>query len=393
MQIYAPKLYQDNGSKYESRVELNGASKVLWFNLQTGNAEQLSTSCDAALIALLIPAMLKGQDITIHGPLSEKLLFNAQVPLQSILCSLIPRLKRISITATNTLNTTTSSSGVATGFSAGIDSYATLSDYYKNSGPKQLSISHLLFNNVGSHGKEKANKLFNSRFKKLHSAASELNLPFLKIDSNLEEFYGRELDFQLTHTIRNASVALLLQPILKFYLYSSAYSYESLKVEETYDIAFADAMILPLIATESLTMLSVGSEYSRVEKTLKVSKLSHSYKHLDVCVLVKEEAHNCSKCSKCMRTLLTLELSGKLQHYSEAFDLPCYFENKNKFIIDMIFSDDPLHKEIVQFAKNKKISFPVHLYIFAIFSLLRKSLARTKFKTKKLLKAIIIKSH
>ncbi len=393
MQIYAPKLYQDDGLKYEARIEQNGISTSLWFNLQAEHNEKLSSSCDAALIALLIPAMLKGQDIVIHGPLSERLLFNVKGPLQNILCSLMPKLKKISITAKKTTSTPTGSLGVATGFSAGIDSYSTLSDYYQNNAPKQLKISHLLFSNVGSHGKDKATQLFNSRFNKLKSAASELKLPLFKVNSNVENFYAGKLDFQLTHTLRNASVALLLQPILKFYLYSSAYSYEALKVEKTYDIAFADAFILPLIATESLTMLSVGSEYTRVEKTLKVSRLTQSYKYLDVCVLSKEKADNCSKCSKCMRTLLTLELSGNLQLYAGVFKLSTYFDNKNKFITNMIFSKNPLHKEIMQYSKYKKTRFPKHLYIKATLLLLINTPKRIKTKTKKLIKKTLLKNQ
>jgi hypothetical protein len=41
---------------------------------------------------------------------------------------------------------------------------------------------------------------------------------------------------------------------------------------------------------------------------------------------------NCGKCWKCARQQLTLELMGKLEKYSEVFDLPYYHQNRTRLI-------------------------------------------------------------
>lgn len=76
-----------------------------------------------------------------------------------------------------------------------------------------------------------------------------------------------------------------------------------------------DPIIMNLISTEKLEFVIHGSQYTRPEKTLKVSKNNLSHKYLDVCVnanfIENNNLLNCSTCFKCMQTLVTLDYYKK----------------------------------------------------------------------------------
>ena len=370
MKIYKPKIFQENNLvKCEFKIITRKGIQKLWYSLSKKYSNYISGSCDAALVALLIPAMKNSENIIIHGEISEKLLFNLSNSLQILLKHIIPNLNVISITADEVVgfNKNITSSGIATGFSGGIDSYCVLYDNYFHNIYESYKISHLLFNNVGSHGRG-GEKLFKKKLERLLPISEHIGLPLISINSNLHYFFGDDIGFQKTHTLRNISVALLLQNGFGKYMYASTYDYTKIFVGKTYDIAYCDSIILPLLSTELINVFSVGSEYTRVEKTLKVAKSSISYKTLDVCV--KPEYNNiyinCSECWKCLRTLCTLDIAKLLFLYEEVFDLTKYKKKRINFFAKILSSNDPFLKEIYQFARNTNFSFPMFPFIIFI---------------------------
>ncbi|MCP4143991.1 MAG: hypothetical protein GY752_01760 [bacterium] len=366
MKISKPQIVQENNQiTYRVDVESIRGNETLWYSLHESYGDLLSKTCDAPLVALLIPAMAIGEDIHINGMISERLLYNLSVPLQKLLQLIIPSLHQIKIHPEDVCCDKPSLvSGVATGFSGGIDSYCLLADHYYSKVSERFKITHLLFNNVGSHGSG-AEQLFRERYERLVPVAELLGLPFLMINSNLDSFYDKKLSFQQTHTIRNASVALLLQGGIGRYMYGSAYHYSDAFVGPSTGTGRTDNITLPLLSTDTLDAFSVGGEYTRVEKTLRVAELLDSYKHLDVCVNAYNTNGytNCSTCWKCLRTLATLEIAGCLERYSASFDLNAYKSSRVKFFATLLGSNDPLPREIVQFAKDRKYSFPVSSHI------------------------------
>ncbi|MGY5450736.1 hypothetical protein ACVFI8_07280 [Agarivorans sp. MS3-6] len=354
---------------YQVNFDLKGQAQQLWFEISHSANLSVSNSADTALVSLLLPAMLANESIHVSGSVSEQLLFNLNNAYQTLVIQQIPKLQRITITADHCCNKSNSATGVISGFSAGVDSFCTITDYFADSTPSALKISHLLYNNVGSHGLGKE-RLFRERYEQLKHSASTWKLPFIMVNSNMNDFYKRALDFQLTHTIRNAAIPLLFQKHIGHFLYSSAYSYQDLYVGSSYDMAYSDVFSLPLLSTESLQSHSVGSEYSRVEKTLRISDNSHSFKVLDVCVK-GDLAQNCSHCEKCLRTLLTLDIADKLSLYQDSFDMAVYQQHKDQFIADMLISKDPLLKEIVLWAKQQRYYFSFKHYLLAAFLYLK----------------------
>jgi hypothetical protein len=356
MRISKPEIVSANdGLRYRVQVDAAGTEKNLWFSIPSEFGELISDSSDAALAALLIPAMSRGEDLHIAGVLSEKLFYNLSCSYQALLRTVIPSLSKISICPEEIRPATPGAPGVATGFSGGVDSFCVLADHHCRDAPPGYRLTHLLFNNVGSHGHgPDGERLFQERYDRLGRAAARFGLPFIAVNSNVEDFY-RDLRFRQTHTSRNAAVALLLQRGIGKFMYASTYGYADLIAGNTGEMAAADPVALPLLSTERMCALSSGSEYNRVQKTLKVGALPDSYESLDVCATGSQEK-NCSVCMKCLRTLLTLELAGLLGRYEGVFDLEAYEANKPRYIEEVLQSEDPFCREITSFANKLGVS-------------------------------------
>lgn len=360
MRIGKPQVFEEKQQAvYCVNVDSHGGNETLWYAIQAEHGSLLSDLSDAALVALLIPAMMRGEDIYLEGTISAKLHYNLSRPLQKILRHLIPGLHPINIHADMLDDApATRACGVATGFSGGIDSYCLMADHFLSDVTPQYKVTHLLFNNLGTRPEAE----FRDRYRRLLPLAERFGLPFFAINSNLNHFYGGRLDFQQTHTLRNASVALLLQGGIGRYLYASAYEYADVFVGASDAMAYTDPITLPLLSTDRLDALSAGSEYTRVEKTLRVADIRDSYETLDVCI--SEDNHsgrpNCSSCWKCLRTMATLDIAGHLDNYANAFDLATYRKLKTRYFAKLLSSpNETLMREIVEFAKERSYPFPL----------------------------------
>jgi hypothetical protein len=398
MRISKPKIIQEKKQIiYQFDIKSNEGSKTLWYSLHESFGDLLSNLCDAPLVALLIPAMATGEGIYIDGMISNKLLYNISGSLQRLLQHIIPTLRQVKIHPEEVCSVQTNrASGVATGFSGGIDSYCVLADHYYSNIVEGFKVTHLLFNNVGaSAGNEQWSR---DQYKRLMNIAEIIGLPFVRIDSNLNCIY-RDYDkeirfqqtrslFQQTHTLRNVSVALLLQKGIGRYMYASTYKYTDVFVGASYDTAYSDPIILPLLSTDTLDVFSVGSQYSRIEKTLRVAEIPDSYKLLDVCTDSRNLSSyiNCSKCEKCLRTLATLDIAGYLERYSDSFDLNVYKSHRDAYFETLFVEQAPLSQEIVQFAEERNYKFPISSHIIrSLNTLSGKTSASLYLKAKRVL--------
>ena len=225
MVISKPEIQKtSDGLIYQVRISDSALPEKLWYKVNNKYGDFVSGLSDAALAGLFIPAMQQGENITLEGDVSEELLFHINHDVQSIYGIYLPWLKKIRVEASPENEKTTPSSNVATGFSGGIDSFYTLSEHhYPEKVSQGFRLTHLLYNNVGSHGDGQI-RLCRERYFRLKKLTKKLGLPFIVVDSNLDEFY-KGFTFLQTHTPRDASVGLLLQNGLGKYLYSSSINY------------------------------------------------------------------------------------------------------------------------------------------------------------------------
>lgn len=185
MKISKPEILQQKHEiLFRVGVEFAEGPETLWYSLNQAFVDLVSDSCDAPLVALLIPAMANGEDIHIAGAISERLLYNLSGPYQKLVQYVIPTLRHVEIHPEEVHARTEHSSGVATGFAGGIDSYCVLADHYYSDVPESFKVTHLLFNNVGSHGKG-GERLFRDRYARLKPVVEWLGLPFVMINSNV----------------------------------------------------------------------------------------------------------------------------------------------------------------------------------------------------------------
>jgi hypothetical protein len=306
-------------------------------------------------------AMRLGEDIEVKGAVSEKLYFNLTNSYMKLVQLVMPALKEVNITPESLDDGKTSKceGGVVTGFSAGVDSFFTLYNNYFNCTLPTYKITHLVFNNVGSHdawNSKRGRELFNARYDLLKDYPRKIGLDFIKIDSNLTDIL--RWNFLQTHVPRNISAVLMLQKLFGKYYYSSSLQYKNCFIEPDYDISRISPLSIHLLSTETLDCILAGSQYSRVEKTKMVAKVPEVNQWLNVCVEPPSDGKNCSVCPKCCRTLLTLEILGVLDDFDQVFDLDKWKKFKNSFLISVLGDKkDPFIKEIRDYAKSVGYSF------------------------------------
>lgn len=360
IRIQSPHTAICNGkARVSSQIVFPDKTQDLRFECDAAFADHLSPeTCDGFLVAVLLIAMRNGFDVVVDGKVSSKLFYNITQYYMKILELQIHGLKTIAVKASELTTANWKGSGVFTGFSAGVDSFCTLIDHSRGQVPREYEITHFLFNNVGSHGQEEGDRaVFSERLFRLNAIAEKMKVPVIAVDSNLDSLLN--MGFQLTHSIRNAAVPLLFQRTCGKFLYSSTYHYGDVHVGKTYDMAYSDAICLPLLSTETTECLSVGGQYTRFKKTERISSYSETFESLDVCTDPLHASRiNCSKCWKCLRTELTFEILGVLDHYRDVFELDIYKRFQWLFLCDVLGSKDPLLREIANAMKERKYHVP-----------------------------------
>ncbi|GAA2032712.1 hypothetical protein GCM10009819_15960 [Agromyces tropicus] len=307
-------------------VGLDGVDGVdrLWFSVPEAAAGFVNPRADAAMLALLMPAMRLGRDLVVEGPVTDELAWNLARDVPAVLRGVRPELSAVDLEVRDAVPPAPAGSAVTTGYSGGIDSYATLArHHFASDVPASVRVTHLLFNNVGSHGRgERGRQLSRRRLAPIRSGASTMGLPLFDVDSNVDDLYTAPgLGFQQTHTMRNAAVAHLLSAGIRHFLYASSVPYADVAATPIFDVSFADPLLLPFLSHRSLTLQPAVTDLDRSQKTELVTHVPHSYERLDVCI-ESVDGTNCSRCWKCRRTMLTLDLFGALDRYRGVFDVP-----------------------------------------------------------------------
>lgn len=347
----------DDNVIVEALIEYSNKKEKLWFSLPKDYKQYITQpNLDGFLVGLLPLAMKLGEDIEVKGAISKKLYFNLTNYLMVITQVVLPYLKKVNITVEylNENKISEDTKGVVAGFSAGIDSFSTLSDYYLNNKIDGYKITHLIFNNVGSNGEWESiqsRKLFNSRYESIKDLPMHYKIPFLKVDSNLSDLL--KMEFLHTSLINNASVILLLQKLFSKYYISSGHHYKDTSCKPVYDIAIAESMIVHLLSTETTECICAGCQYTRVEKTKKLLDIPEATHFLNVCIAPKIDAKNCSQCEKCCRTLLALEVLGIIDSFRDVFDLDLWKRHsKKRYLIKTLESNNLYMNEIRAYAKS-----------------------------------------
>ncbi|SMC50556.1 hypothetical protein SAMN06296429_104155 [Janibacter indicus] len=338
---------------WTSRVR-GSTTDDLWFSVPASAHDMLSPVADPALLGLLLPAMRQGRDLQVDGRVSTDL-YSALDLVQHVVCRTYPEYRRIHVECSELDDATYRSPGVGMGFSGGVDSFAALVRHHLDPDPGVRRLTHLLFNNVGSHGSSPGSTaLFQKRLARVQRATGTLGLPLIDLDSNLDEHF--RLDEAYTRTaflqtgfMRNAAAAHVLASGIGTWLYSASTSLDPVGIHPSPDSAEMEPLALPLLSSARLTARITGLE-PRVAKTLAVADLPADLRpFLDVCIHeVDGPPINCSQCEKCMRTMLTLEIVGGLGRFTPQVFRPWRVRQRAAYMAEVLAApSEPYEAEMI----------------------------------------------
>lgn len=328
--IYIGKPYlekNEDKTRLCATVNYDGKDETIWYEVDNEYADCLCYErADAFLVAFLPYAMAFKHDIKIDSEISERLYYqlkNYYIPSLGKFTEMYNHINIEHKGLSSEDYSSTGRRGVATGFSAGVDSFYSVLKHL-DSNTKSYNLTHLTFFKVGatgSFGGEKADQAFVERTKEFQNFADKVGLPFVIVNSNVSEH--ARMSYNKIHTFRSMSAVLAVQKLFKTYYYSSTGTIKDFSFD-TVDVANFDFFNLNNFSVEGMEMYSVGLDSERLEKQDFISKFDITYDYLNVC---NKEAFNCCKCEKCIRTMAGFHTLGVLDKYSKVFDVEGYYKN------------------------------------------------------------------
>lgn len=339
-------------------IQNDGVAVDMWFEVSGFPKDSTIESADAFFAPCLLLGLKHNLPIIFDVPVSE-CIAHQRADLIYIFGTQLGFNPRLKVKVSEPIAIDRKVTGAITGFSAGVDSWFSLKENLIECQLHTKKLTHLLVSDVGANTTEEKQQQVLAQAR---DVAAEFRLGLVSLKSNMADVL--KMNFQRTHTARNASVAHLLTSIANTYYYSSADTYDYAGVFPTDDMAYADTIILPLLSTVSMTLRSTGSAFTRAEKTREILSIPGIGERLDVCVAHnhKGEKINCGACWKCSRTLLTLEAFQALDQFEHAFDLDAYGKKRSQRISEFSASKKPTEREAFKLASEAGLTGPILLH-------------------------------
>lgn len=357
-------VLQERGKVTRWSAALTGGGsnfpESVWFEVSTEWAYMLTERADPVVIALVIPALRAGFDLAVNGPVTDELVFQ-HPELQAVYAECgfgDPR----SVVFRDAVPAADRGGNVLAGFSGGIDSFAMVGEYLAGDTPERLRLTHLLFNNVGSHATG-AEELWQRRYRRLLPTVEELGLPFIAVNSNLDQIPGSD-DYQVVNSPANASIGHLLGGSGGTWVFSSSVEYRRVSAsKDVYNSAFVDPMALPLMSTAAMQLRLSRSDLRRIDKARVVAEIPQAWASLDVCIHEgKVGVPNCSQCWKCQMTLAAFDLLGVTNRFETVFDLDLWRADREEYLAVARYTTKPaLVAELGELMDEVGYLVPPHL--------------------------------
>lgn len=384
MKISGLRIERLNGKSFlTADIECKFSRETkLWFSVSSEHEDMLTDDVyDAYLIAALYPAMYYNEPIEIDGFVSEKLYKNVVNYAIDVINQFSPKigyqLNKVPIHIKGTkVAHKNQVLHIGTGFSGGIDSFATIYDRYEKEKDNNWRIDSLFFFNIGQNGaidNPNTEKCVETRYQLNEMVANELKINSIMMDSNLFKFYLPHWEYDAGTLCRIAAI-LVFQRALKRYYISSSYSYletANIGIHSHNLCQFSELYITPMLSNEGIDILIDGSQYTRTQKTTLIADYPLAQKYLNVCINVTAAAKgqkNCSYCSKCLRTLLALESLHVLDKFTDVFDLEVYKKYAFKYKCEqrILYRSNPFAKDNINFAKAHNVKIPPYIIAWIV---------------------------
>jgi len=318
---------RDNG-KVVLITEISGADKAftLWYEVEKEYEQYLCPErSDAFLVALLPWVMMRSSDsdpavIVCDAPVSEQLHHQLTQYYIPALTAHISYYHPVTVKAEVTSEKLQCAGAVGTGISGGVDSSYTLAKYM-DCEDADYRLTHGVDYNIGIYGgiESRSEKLLQEKAQRI---SGECNLKFVMVSSNTcLQLYEKAHAPIVPCIFMGATLAI--QKLFSVYYYSSAFSAADFQFSEA-DAAYYDLLNIHCLSTQNTTFYSSGIETTRLRKVEYITNYPFTYQNLSVCLNSNQDSGNCGRCAKCTRTMAELEALGKLDKYSEVFDVQAF---------------------------------------------------------------------
>ncbi|QYJ16522.1 hypothetical protein Rxycam_02355 [Rubrobacter xylanophilus DSM 9941] len=267
--------------------------------LHYASSERLYPGLDFLVPGLLLPAMRHGEQLSIPGGVSPRLL-EATAQIQDVFNIWESVFRKVGIRAERlgTAPANRPAEGVACVFGGGIDSFHTLMRHREE-------ITHLLY----LHPQGEDPRARERALRRVREVAKATGKALIEVDTNFRQL-SREhrIPWKYAHGPWIASAALLFQHVVGkvFVAGSTTSNYDNLRPQGTHPI------LDPLWSTERTSFYHDGCEVRRVRKAAEISGFAPAMKWLQVCDRTGG-AGNCGGCEKCLRSMLNLQAAGALK--------------------------------------------------------------------------------
>ena len=356
IQIEAPYIqHTSDRAVVCAPITINGQRQIVWFSTEREYGSYLTDDrLDAFVVGILTTAMRQGEDIICEAPLTRRLHYQLTQYLIPAMASNMDVYHHIHIKAPLTDTPLSCENAVATGWTGGVDSLYTL---LKHTDPSSAAykLSHLLIANVGTlesnHNTELLQKMAeNAR----RGIAAELDLSVVTVDSNLQII--QDENYLSVAAFRLSSAVLSLQKLFSVFLNSAGYEFQrfSFVAENS---AYYELFVLSNLETDTTAFYSSGGQVSRMQKLEELSEFPVALKYLHPCIYAARE--NCGKCGKCVRTMGALYALGKLERFSDVFDVDYFYKNKIEYLSNIISKSNSQHYgEVIAEMKLRGVEMP-----------------------------------
>lgn len=361
--------------------KINNEIKTLWYSTAIKNKKFLSLdNCDAFFVILTLLAFKENKNIHFTFPVSARIYDGFIDYIKPTLLLINKKFSNIDIKIDSfNYNNYNEANSTVTAMSLGVDSFYTLKEMEEYG----REIKYFTLFNAGAFGGDggiEARELYNKFKEEVRVVSERMNIELIEVDTNLNEIL--KMDFIHTHTFRNLSCVLLFQKLIKTYYYSAAYHLKDIKVSNKSTAGSFDLVYTAGLSANNLIFKSIGLFNDRFQKTIYISNYPITYDSLNVCMVIPYNKlrnnlsiKNCSKCSKCVRTMITLDIIGKLEDYKSVFDVALYYNNKDKYLGELLYRKYRMKeiyaKEIFNEIKKHKIKLSTQIYYYAFLRVLQ----------------------
>ncbi len=354
------KEHKDGRVFVSSLIEGNNINERIFFSVPEEYGQYLVDEVDDAFIcALMLPALVEGEDIEcINVSESIRYHFDTIIYLFGKVFGYPP----IKLKPENVINPDFHPTAVCTGFSGGVDSFATYIRHTSQDCPDSFKLSQLCLFNVGAYGNHYPNtyKYFKEDVSRALAFANEVGLPLIDLDSNMSSIYTQKdiYHFSLRLIVCLSAGILALAKLFKTYIIPSSGTIEGTHFSR-WDQGYYENLLSQLFSTETTQIFIGEADLDRVGKTKLFVNHPIVERHLYVCAAdvqnekqgkhyVKGDYPNCGDCFKCVRTLLALDFLGILDNYADRFDLNKYRQHRDDYIFEVFrdYREDPFKNEL-----------------------------------------------